>query len=221
MPTLPALGDRLSECRRVQGITQLQLAMRCGVSERTIRNAERGRPIKRDFLNYIAAGLGLSMEDVVPDTAQLSSYASWQRNVENLMTAIRDIFDARPSYKIFNISHCNLTCQVRGFLPGSSSCGNIFGDYHGITEFRHLVDRVRDLRLRYGDVDCCLEEPVGGAGVVVLRCGIEVPMPSGKKIWSRSVLVCEFEMLKLRRLEVLLVAANETRYSCWPGQSAG
>ena len=54
MPSLEPDGAKLASLRRALGMTQLELALRAGVSERTIRNSERGHPINHAFLGYIA-----------------------------------------------------------------------------------------------------------------------------------------------------------------------
>ena len=65
MPSVTPKGDLISQIRRSQGFTQLELALRAGISERTVRNAERGQAIKHDFLKFIASGLGVSLPEVV------------------------------------------------------------------------------------------------------------------------------------------------------------
>lgn len=93
MTTQRAFGDKLAALRRRLGFTQLELALRTGVSERTVRNAEGSRPIKRDFLAFIANGLDVPLEDVVYDEAD-----GVERELEIARRIIRELeqqFDAR------------------------------------------------------------------------------------------------------------------------------
>src|SRR5690606_30136257 len=86
MPSVTPKGDLISQIRRSQGFTQLELALRAGVSERTVRNAERGQAIKHDFLKFIASGLGVSLPEVVRSVDQLQFREHWQLNVDRLLS---------------------------------------------------------------------------------------------------------------------------------------
>ena len=56
----------------------------------------------------------------------------------------------------------------------------------------------------YGDVDHHLENPVGGGESVVIRCCHEVPLQSVGFTGPRSVLECEFEMLRVKRVDIYI-----------------
>lgn len=204
MPSLAPQGDRLSTFRRVLGLTQFELAVRSGVSERTIRNAERGRPIKRDFLQYIAAGLGVPMDDVIQASTELSSQLRWQRNLDNLMTAVSDLFSENPSLEILDFAHRDVICRVQGSIPGLARGYQIFTKFEGVAGLQQFVANVREIQRRWGEVNYFLEKPVGGGETVVLRCRQEMPLQNGELTWSRSVFVCEFEMLRLRRVDIYI-----------------
>ena len=60
-------GRRLRELRRARGLTQIELAVISGVSARTIRNAEAGRPIRVDFLKFLATAVGVPATDLAAD----------------------------------------------------------------------------------------------------------------------------------------------------------
>jgi transcriptional regulator with XRE-family HTH domain len=205
MPSLAPHGDRLGTFRRVLGLTQLELAVRSGVSERTIRNAERGRPIKRDFLEYIAAGLGVSMDDVIHVSTELSSHLRWQRNLETVMATMRRIFSERPWMDTLDFAQQDITCRVQGLIPCLAQEERLFGEFQGAANFQQFLTSVRNLWRKYGAVDYYLEKPVGGGESVVIRCGHEVPLPSGEFTWLRSVFVCEFEMQRLKRIDIYIV----------------
>ena len=61
MPSVETHGDKLRYFRRARGFTQLELALVAGVSERTVRSAERGRPIRRELVDYLAQALGVDI----------------------------------------------------------------------------------------------------------------------------------------------------------------
>lgn len=82
MATQRPRGQHIADFRRALGYSQLELAMKAGVSERTVRNAERGRPIKHSFLGYIAGGLNVPLAAVIEDeTAALRRLQDYARGL--------------------------------------------------------------------------------------------------------------------------------------------
>ncbi len=58
-------GVRLRELRRERKLTQLQMAVNCGIDRSFISDVERGRKsISLPFLEIIALGLNVSMSDL-------------------------------------------------------------------------------------------------------------------------------------------------------------
>ena len=64
-------ADRLRVARAARGITQVELAHRSGVSERTIRRLETsvGPPVAATTLLRLARGLDVSLTSLVEDTS--------------------------------------------------------------------------------------------------------------------------------------------------------
>lgn len=55
---------RVLELRRARRLTQLDLANRMGVSERTIRNIEKGKPVSRSVSECLATALDVDLNDL-------------------------------------------------------------------------------------------------------------------------------------------------------------
>jgi len=204
MPSIAPQGERLSAFRRVLGLTQLELAVRSGVSERTIRNAERGRPIRHDFLQFIAAGLGVPLDDVICVSTELSGHLRWQRNLENLITAVNDIFDENFSWIILDVLHRDVTCRVQGSIPGLAQRDQICGQFEGVAALQQVVTKVRALWLRCGNANYDPEKPVGGGNSMVFRCRHHFLLQNGELTHARSVFVCEFKTVRLRRVDIYI-----------------
>lgn len=65
------LGERIAKLRKDQGITQVQLAERLGVSQQTITAYEVGRRrIQVSALTVIAQALGVGVEELVGSRAK-------------------------------------------------------------------------------------------------------------------------------------------------------
>ncbi len=64
-----ALGRRLEQIRLARNITQPQLAREAGISERTLRNLEKGGGVSLDTFIRVLMALGIqhSLEALLPD----------------------------------------------------------------------------------------------------------------------------------------------------------
>ncbi|MEM9282870.1 MAG: helix-turn-helix domain-containing protein [Verrucomicrobiota bacterium] len=64
-----ALGRRLEEIRLSRNLTQSQLAKEAGVSERTLRNLEKGEGVAMDTFIRVLMALGIQhhLEALLPD----------------------------------------------------------------------------------------------------------------------------------------------------------
>lgn len=123
--------------RRARGLSQLDLAEAAGVSERTVRNAERGRPIRHDFLSYLCAALGVEVVDLALDRDELRRFQSEQKRIGQILTAIEAFARDR------DLSECRrlLATNARLIIHGPAALP-IVGEYRGIDGMRTLMERV-------------------------------------------------------------------------------
>lgn len=106
MTTLRAQGRKLARIRRSLGYSQLQLAIRAGVSERTVRNAECGHSVKRDFLVYIASGLQVPLFEVLED--EFACDSKWIARAETIQEELSRAITAMNSDLKINASSSTL-----------------------------------------------------------------------------------------------------------------
>jgi DNA-binding XRE family transcriptional regulator len=66
---------RLRAIRVSHGLTQPQLALRAGIAERTVRNAEAGKGIRASFVEYLAIALRVTVDELVGKRDDLSSFS--------------------------------------------------------------------------------------------------------------------------------------------------
>lgn len=68
---LRSFGKKIIEAREAQGITQLQLATKIGITDRTLRSIEAGEKpeVKHLIVNRIEDALGISFMEVTQDTS--------------------------------------------------------------------------------------------------------------------------------------------------------
>lgn len=197
MPSLEPQGDKLQSLRRALGFTQLELALRAGVSERTVRNAERGRPINRDFLEYLAGALGVPLAEVVQPSGELDRHLRWQRNVGRMLDGLGRMLSEHDSSDLLDVSHREIVFHMHGNIPNMACGRNMFGEFRKESGIKRFVGYGSQYWDECGDVDHYIETPIGGGDTVVVRCGHEIPLLDGSYQWARAVYVCEFEKERL------------------------
>jgi transcriptional regulator with XRE-family HTH domain len=79
---------RFRQLRKARRLTQQELARLAGASERTVRNAEAGQRVRQEFLDYLAAALGVDLLDVVQEPEELQIAKREQANVSHLLSAL-------------------------------------------------------------------------------------------------------------------------------------
>ena len=210
MPSVTPKGALISQIRRSQGFTQLELALRAGVSERTVRNAERGQAIKHDFLKFIASGLGVSLPEVVHSVDHLQLREHWQLNVDRLLSGFGALLIEHDPSRLLSFVDREVAIRREGGFPEMAFGYHLFGEFRGAAEAEGLLDDCCQFWQTCGDVDHYVETPVGAGDVVVLRYGHEVPLRNGSLGWVRSVVVCEFSGESLVRLEEHVVPGDGT-----------
>lgn len=205
MPSLQPYGAKLASLRRALGLTQLELAIRSGVSERTVRNAERGQPIKRSFLEFIAGGLGVPLQEIVLPCGELDVHLRWQRHVERLLSALQRVLTEHDASDAIELAHRDVRLRAETLMPNFSAAHVLAGEYRNSDGIeRYVANAFRFWELaREGD-NYFVEAPVGGGDVVVIRGGQQFRCDDDQLIWTRTLYVCEFEQERLLRIEQFL-----------------
>lgn len=205
MPSLQPYGAKLASLRRALGLTQLELAARSGVSERTVRNAERGQPIKRSFLEFIAGGLGVSLHEIVLPSCEFERHLRWQRHVDRLLGALQRVVTEHNASDAIELAHSGIRLNAETRMPNFSPAHVLAGEYRdtaGIKRYVENADRFWELA---GDCDnYFVEPPTGGGDVVVIRGGQQFRLDDDQIGWTRTLYVCEFEQERLLRIDQFL-----------------
>lgn len=88
-PSLSASPKILRDLRRARRMTQLELAVAAGVSERTVRSAETGAQVRIDSLEQIAEALDAVLSDVVSDGNQLITARIGNQQIDRILSALK------------------------------------------------------------------------------------------------------------------------------------
>ena len=126
---------RFRQIRIAGGLTQRELAVRAGVGERTVRNAEAGRPVRLDFARYLAAALGVEVKDVVRAQDGLRFALTEEEQARRVSTALLTYFrDSDLSeMKSLVANDVRIKYPDLGGLP-------ISGEYRGIDGIRRILN---------------------------------------------------------------------------------
>ncbi|WP_428307258.1 helix-turn-helix domain-containing protein [Lacipirellula sp.] len=208
MPSLQPHGAKLANLRRALGLTQLELAVRSGVSERTIRNAERGNPLKRSFLEFIADGLGVPVTEIIIPCAEVDLHLRWKRHVERLTAGLKRVAEQHDSSDLYDLAHRDITMQIETHLPNFSAGAILRGEYRGIEGVQQFVENGYRFWEVCGDGDYYVEAPTGGGDVVVMRGGQQVRLDDGRQQWMQFLYVFQFEQERLLRMDEYLAPGH-------------
>jgi len=205
MPSLQPYGAKIASLRRALGLTQLELAIRSGVSERTIRNAERGQSLKRSFLEFIAGGLGVSLQEIVVPCKEFDVHLRWQRHVDRLLGVLQRVVTEHDATDAIELAHRDVRLRAETMMPNFSAAHVLAGEYRNSEGIeRYVANAFRFWELaREGD-NYFVEAPIGGGDVVVIRGGQQFRGDDDQLVWARTLYVCEFEQERLLRIEQFL-----------------
>lgn len=209
MPSLQPYGAKLASLRRALGLTQLELAARSGVSERTVRNAERGQPVKRCFLEFIAGGLGVPLHEIVLPSGEFDLHLRWLRHAERLLAALQRVVTEHDASDAIELAHSNIRMHAETRMPNFSAAHVISGEYRDMAGVQQYVENA----FRFWDLagdgeDYFVEAPTGGGDVVVIRGGQLFRCDDDQLAWTRCMYVCEFEQERLLRVDQFLTPGD-------------
>ena len=209
MPSLQPYGAKLASLRRALGLTQLELAIRSGVSERTVRNAERSQPLKRSFLEFIAGGLGVPLHEIVMPCGELDVHLRWQRHVDRLLGALQRVVTEHDASDAIELAHRDIQLRAETMMPNFSAAHVLAGEYRSMAGIeRYVANAFRFWELAGEGNNYFVEAPIGEGDVVVIRGGQEFRCDNDELAWTRTLYVCEFEQERLLRIEQFLAPGN-------------
>jgi len=156
---------RLRELRLLAGFTQGELALRTGIAERTIRNAEAGRSIRHDFLDFIAQSLGVTIQDLIADRDELREANLEKANADSIVEMLAAFTEHRDLGPLRRLT----SPTVRIHLLGPDSLP-LSGEYRGIDGIRRLMEMDDDTFTFERPVDI---REIRGAGKFVIMSGVD------------------------------------------------
>ncbi len=194
-------------------MTQLELALAAGVSERTLRSAEKGRSLHAAFLQYIAGALGVPFQEIIAPHRALSM-RRWEDKVSRVMTEVQRSMHEHDTSGMLDIIHRSLEMKFQGGIPGVPSADLLVGDYRGADGVKQFIDNNSEFWEHCPQARVVIEPPAGGGNVVIFRGRQEHAHQDGALVWGRWSFICEFEDDRLIRIDNFLAP------SCAPPELA-
>ncbi len=207
MTAITPLGDKIRSFRAARGYTQLQLALAAGISERTVRTAEKGVPLRQEFLEFIAGVFGAPWEEFAEQQALVGGQR-WEDRVALLTTEVRRSMDQLVPSRLLDVVHREFAMKFQGGFPGVPAVDRISGDYRGRDGVKRLVEDVRAFWALCPHTRVVTEPHTGGGDVIIFRCHLELPHQDGSLVWGDCSFICEFDGDLLMRLDIFLAPAD-------------
>ena len=173
------------------------------------RNAERGQPLKRSFLEFIAGGLGVPVQEIVVPCGEMDHHLRWLRHVERLLAGLQRVVEDHDASAASEMAHRNIRMQVETRMPCFSAAHVLAGEYRDAAGVEQYVEQAqRFWELARDPLEYFVEAPIGGGDVVVIRAGQQFRCDDDRIAWTHTLYVCEFEQERLRRIDQYLTQGH-------------
>ena len=185
----------MRQVRRARGLTQTELAVRVGVSERTVRNAEAGRLVRLDFLRFLAAALGVDVHELALDPDELRVAMQGQNRIDHVLSAIDAQTKAGDLSPFFDLASPNMRMN----MPGPAEVP-FTGEFRGADGFKRFLEGAMKY-LQFDAPSEILDIRSGGNLVVISGVDKLRAAATGRSFSTRWMHVYEFDNGHIVRLD--------------------
>jgi transcriptional regulator with XRE-family HTH domain len=200
MPSVKAFGEKIRCLRKAIGLTQLELALRAGVSERTVRNAERGQPVRHVCLEWMGGALGVEIQELVHHPAELKSLFDRRRQIETIHQFVERLCIDAAITDIQDLCHPNLVfaANIDPRFYGASFLNQGFSGRSGIPRF---ADFQREFQSEIIERKLTIEPPQGNGDLIVFRGTEDILYRDGSRDTGWLLHIFEFEDHRILRID--------------------
>lgn len=172
MASVEPFGDKLRHLRRALGLTQLELAVAAGVSERTVRNAERNRPVQRDYLACLAGALGVDIRELAREPAAVASLICWRRNLEAVTGAVQSVVTESDGGPLLELAHPQATLNMHfdpHLCPLAGMARDFQNEFVGYSGIQRFIDLIQEFNGRTPNRNVSFHPPLGDGNRLWMR----------------------------------------------------
>ena len=205
MASVEPHGEKLRHLRRALGWTQLELALKAGVSERTVRSAERGRPVRREFLDYLAGALGVDLQELAREPATIAGLVRWRRNARVLSENLVRLHYERVEGPFIEMLHPKCELNIRWDqgpqeIYAAGMARDLQGKFIGVSGFQRQIDLALEFSSRLLERNYSMHPPLGDENLVILRGSEAFTDINGYRESAWSVQTFEFDDRRILRM---------------------
>jgi transcriptional regulator with XRE-family HTH domain len=208
MASLTPYGERIRSIRTSLGLTQLELSIAAGVSERTLRSAEKNRPIRHSYLEAIASSLGVPLPEIAEATPALNDHLTWQRNVAVFCQSVMRAMREQDPKVVEEYAHPNLEVNYAGSVPNVKTIDTLMGQYRGFDGVKKFIENAAKFWEQDPGSLFTLDAPAGNGNLLVLRGTHRLNTEKGDQTWGRFTYVAEFSGGRLLNLDSMMVPCS-------------
>jgi transcriptional regulator with XRE-family HTH domain len=201
MASVEPHGEKLRHLRRALGWTQLELALRAGVAERTVRSAERGRPVRREFLDYLAGALGVELPELAREPGALAGFVCWRRNAQAVNDGVTRLCWDGDAGPLVEMLHPKFEIEYHDRAPHELNMAGMAGVFQGTSDIQRSIDNALEFRSRIIERRTIAHPPVGYGNVVIVRASDEFTASNGYRESTWTVQAYYFEDKRIVRAD--------------------
>lgn len=167
-------GQKLRAIRSQKGLTQTDLGGRAQVSERTVRYAENGKPIRHDYAGFMARALGVTPAEfeltacpagVIQETGEADPV--WRDFAQHLMACVNSFVFGGDTRPVLNLIHPEGKWRCRT-SPANEFNGTYVGRAGMEEYFAHVGRFLTNLVSREPHIERCY-----GSGKLIVFSGTD------------------------------------------------
>jgi transcriptional regulator with XRE-family HTH domain len=201
MPSLTPHGEKLRSLRVSVGWSQLDLALRAGVSERTVRNAEKSLPLRHDFLGYLAKALAVPLVEISRPTPEFKTLCRWEGHVARLAQVLGELATNHDGSGLLDLISPDIQLDCFGSPCDFEPMNQQFNSYFGESGVKRYLEFGQRTLAACDEVQFNIAPPHGGGDLVLFRSHDHYVGHCGRKFATKSFNLVQFHRGRIFRLD--------------------
>lgn len=213
MTLLTPLGEKIRASRCALGWSQLELAVKADLSERTVRAAEKSQKVSAKALSAIANALQVILEELAPKQKELTEFLRSSRNMAAFLQGIHRAMTQQDPGILIERMNKELRINYAGRLEGVETIQTLMGQYDGLGGVQRFVENVARFWALDPGSTFTVDVPFTSGNTVVLCGNHLLNTVEGKTVWGRYSYLVDFDGERLQNINAVMAPLHPAVFS--------